>query len=148
MGCNKPHKKSNDFRPVWIAPTEKFVYKISTYIHLCRNWKPIITLANRIKRFMTFDKYLNSVDICAKSNHWYFRFQPPAYPCSIKTEATTRTKRWSSFVSSRKVIKFVYLRKNSNITVLNMGHELDLHQLTQELFWHYTYSRSETSNAW
>jgi len=28
---------------VWIAPTEKFVYKTSTYIHLCRNWTPNIT---------------------------------------------------------------------------------------------------------
>jgi len=114
MGCNKPHKKSNDFRPVWIAPTEKFVYKISTYIHLCRNWKPIITSANWIKRFMTFGKKLNSFVTCTKSNHWYFRAQPPAYPCSIKIEATIRTKRSNSYISSRKVFKFVYLRKNSN----------------------------------
>jgi len=41
---------------IWIAPTEKFVYKSSTHIYICRNWTPIITWANWIKRFMTFDK--------------------------------------------------------------------------------------------
>jgi len=56
MGCNKPHKKSNYFRPVLNAPTEKFVYKIKTYIHLCRNWTPITTIANWIKHFMMFYK--------------------------------------------------------------------------------------------
>jgi len=28
-----------------------------------------------------FDKKLNSVDTCAKSNHWYFRAQPAADLC-------------------------------------------------------------------
>jgi len=45
-------------------------------------------------------------------------------------------------------MKFVYLRKNSNLTVLNMGYKLDLLQPRQEVFWHMTYSRSETNNAW
>jgi len=45
-------------------------------------------------------------------------------------------------------MKFVYLRKNSNITVLNKGYKLDLLQPKQEVFWHFTYSRLETSNAW
>jgi len=48
---------------------------------------------------------------------------------------------------SRKVMKFVYLRKNSNLTVLNMGYKFDLLQPKQEVFWHLTYSRSETNNA-
>ena len=91
---------------------------------------------------------VNSVDTCAKSNHWYFRAQPPAYPCSIKIEATIRKKRSNSYISSRKFMKFVYLRKNSNINVLNMGYKLDLLQPKQEVFWQVTYSRSETSNAW
>jgi len=92
---------------------------------------------------MTFDMLLNSFDTCAKSNHWYFRTQPPAYPCSIKIEATIRTKRSNSCISSRKVINFVYLRKNSNITVPNVGYKLDLLQPKQEVYWHFTYSRSD-----
>jgi len=49
---------------------------------------------------------------------------------------------------SRKIMKFVYLRKNNNLTVLNMGYKLDLLQPKPEVFWHFTYSRSETNNAW
>jgi len=45
-------------------------------------------------------------------------------------------------------MKFVFIRKNSNLTVLNMGYKLDLLRPKQEVFWHFTYSRSETSNAW
>jgi len=45
-------------------------------------------------------------------------------------------------------MKFVYLRKNSNLTVLNMGYKLDLLQTRQEVFWHVTYSRWETNKAW
>jgi len=44
-------------------------------------------------------------------------------------------------------MKFVYLRKNSKLTVLNMGYKLDLLQPKQEVF-DLTYSRSETINAW
>ena len=44
-------------------------------------------------------------------------------------------------------MKFVYLRKNSKLTVLNMGYKLDLLQPKQEVF-DLTYSRSETMNAW
>jgi len=29
-----------------------------------------------------------------------------------------------------------------------MGYKLDLLQPKQEVFWHFTYSPSETSNAW
>jgi len=32
--------------------------------------------------------------------------------------------------------------------VLNMGYKFDLLQLKQDVFWHLTYSRSETKNAW
>ena len=64
------------------------------------------------------------------------------------TEDTISTKWSYSYISSRKVMKFVYLRKNSNITVLNMVYKLDLNQPKQEVFWHLTYSRPETSNAW
>jgi len=32
--------------------------------------------------------------------------------------------------------------------VLNIGYKLDLLQPKQEVFWHLTCSRSETSNAW
>jgi len=45
-------------------------------------------------------------------------------------------------------MEFVYLRKNSNLTVLNIGYKLDLLQPKREVFWHFTYSRPETSNAW
>jgi len=45
-------------------------------------------------------------------------------------------------------MKFVYLRKNSNLSVMNMGYKLDLLQPKQEVLWHLTYSRSETNNAW
>jgi len=45
-------------------------------------------------------------------------------------------------------MKFVYVRKNSYLTVLNMGYKLDLLQPKQEVFWHFTYSRSGRSNAW
>jgi len=45
-------------------------------------------------------------------------------------------------------MKFVYLRKNSNLIVTNMGYKLDLLQPKQEVFWHLTYSRSEKNNAW
>jgi len=45
-------------------------------------------------------------------------------------------------------MKFIYIRKNSKLTVLNMGYKLDLLQLKQEVFWHLTYRRSETNNAW
>jgi len=91
---------------------------------------------------------LNSDDACATSNHVYFRAQPPAYLCSIKTEATPRTKWSNSFICSGKVLKFVWLRTNGNLTVLNMGYKFDLIQLKQDVFWHLTYSRSETNNAW
>jgi len=129
-----------------IAPTEKYIYKGSTYIYLCKNCTPIIAWANL--SFMTFDKQLNSVDTCVKSNYLYFRAQSPADLFWIKTEDTIRTKRSKSFICSRKVIKFVYLRKNRKLTVLNMGYKLDLLQPKQEVFWHLTYSRSETNNAW
>jgi len=43
-------------------------------------------------------------------------------------------------------MKFVYLRKNSNLTVLNMGYKLDILQLNKK-FLHLTYSRPETSNV-
>jgi len=56
------------------------------------------------------------------------------------------------------MIKFVYLfskspeirilTKESYLTVLNMCNKLDLLQPKQEVFWHLTYSRSETNNAW
>jgi len=133
---------------IWIAPTEKFVYKSSTYIYLCTNWTPIIACVNWIKRYLTLDKKLNSVDTCARSNHWYFRAQPPADICSIKTEATIRTKWSNTLICSRKVMIFAKLRKNRKLTVLNMGYKLDLLQPKQEVFWHLTYSRSETNNAW
>jgi len=113
---------------IWIAPTEKFAYKSKVYIYFCRNWTRITAWANLIKRFMTFDNYLNSVDKCAKSNHWYSRAQPAADLCWIKNEETIRTKWSNSFICSRRVMKFVYLRKNSNLTVLNMGYKLDLLQ--------------------
>jgi len=45
-------------------------------------------------------------------------------------------------------MKLIYLRKNSNLTVLNMGYKLDLRQPKKEVFWHLSYSRSETNNAW
>jgi len=45
-------------------------------------------------------------------------------------------------------MKFVYLRKYRILTVLNMCFKLDLIQPKGEVFWHFTYSRSETSNAW
>ena len=45
-------------------------------------------------------------------------------------------------------MKSVYLRKNSKLIVLNMGYKLDLLQPKGEVFWHFKYSRSETSNAW
>jgi hypothetical protein len=45
-------------------------------------------------------------------------------------------------------MKFVYLRKNINLTVLNMAYKLDLLQPEQEVFFYFTYSRSQTSNAW
>jgi len=69
---------------------------------------------------------------------------------------STMNKEWShhshemkiSFICSRKVLKFVYLRTNSNLTVLNMGYKLELLQLKQQVFWQMTYSRSETNNAW
>jgi len=41
---------------IWIASTAKFVYKSTTYTYICRNWTPIITWANSMKRFMKFDK--------------------------------------------------------------------------------------------
>jgi len=44
-------------------------------------------------------------------------------------------------------MKFVYLRKNSKLTAPNMGYKIDLLQPKQEVFWHLTYSRSETNNA-
>jgi hypothetical protein len=51
---------------------------------------------------------------------------------------------------SQEMIKFVYLfsksyelRKNSNLTVLNMGSKLDIRQPKQEVFWRLTYSRPE-----
>jgi len=50
------------------------------------------------------------------------------------TETTIRTKRSNSDISSRKVMKFLYLRKNSYLTVLKMGYRLDLLQPKQELF--------------
>jgi len=91
---------------------------------------------------------LNSDDSCATSNHDYFRTQPPAYLCSIKTDATIRTKWSNSFSFSGKVLKFVQLQTNCNLTVMNMGYKFDLLQLKQDVFWHLTYSRSETNNAW
>jgi len=45
-------------------------------------------------------------------------------------------------------MKFFYLQKNSNFTVLNMGYKLDFLQPKQEVFWHLTYIRSEINNAW
>jgi len=45
-------------------------------------------------------------------------------------------------------MRFVYLRKNSDLTVLIMGYKLDLLQPKQEVFWDLTYSRSETNKAW
>jgi len=45
-------------------------------------------------------------------------------------------------------MKFVYLRNNSKLTVLNMGYKLDLLQPKQEVFLHLTYSLSKTNNAW
>jgi len=91
---------------------------------------------------------LNSDDACAISNHVYLRAQPPAYLCSIKTEATIRTKWSNSFICSGKDLKFVLLRTNGNLTVLVMGNKFDLLQLKQDVFWHLKYSRSETNNAW
>ena len=44
-------------------------------------------------------------------------------------------------------MKFVYLRKDSNLTVLNMGHKLVLLQPKQEVFWNLTCSWSEKNNA-
>jgi len=44
-------------------------------------------------------------------------------------------------------MNFVYLRKNSNLSVMNMGYKLDLLEPKQEVFRHLTYSRSETNNA-
>jgi len=44
-------------------------------------------------------------------------------------------------------MKFVYLRNNSHLTVLNMAYKLDLLQPEQEVFCYFTYSRSQTSNA-
>jgi len=55
-GLQQTTQKDQWFSPSMIVPTEKFVYKISTYIHICRNWKLIITIANWKKPFMTFDK--------------------------------------------------------------------------------------------
>jgi len=37
-------------------------------------------------------------------------------------------------ICSRKVMEFVYLQKNSNLTMLNMGYKLDLLQPKQEVF--------------
>jgi len=88
---------------IWNAPTEKFVYKSSTKIYLCKKWTPIIDWANWIKRFITFDMQLNSDDVCATSNQVYFRAQPPVYLCFIKTEATIRTKWSKSFICPGKV---------------------------------------------
>jgi len=58
MSCKKPHKGVTIFAHqitcaafhfwIWIAPIEKFVYKCSTYIYLCRNWTTIIACANWI----------------------------------------------------------------------------------------------------
>jgi len=45
-------------------------------------------------------------------------------------------------------MKFLYLRKNSNLTVLNMAYKLNLLQPEQEVFCYFTYSRSQTGNAW
>jgi len=45
-------------------------------------------------------------------------------------------------------MKFIYFRKNSKLTVLNLGLKLDLLHSKQEVFWHLTYSRPETSKAW
>jgi len=66
---------------------------------------------------------LHSDDACATSDYVYFRAQPPAYLCSIKTEATIRTKWSISFICSGKVLKFVSIRTNGNLTVLNMGYK-------------------------
>ena len=68
--------------------------------------------------------------------------------CSIKNEATIRTKWSSSFICSRKVLKFVYLRANSNSTVMNRVYKLHLLQPKKDVFWHSSYSRSRTINAW
>jgi len=132
---------------IWNVPTEKFVYELDLNISL-QKWTPIITWANWIKPFITFYMQLNSDDACATSNHVYFRAQPPAYLCSIMTEATIRTKWSNSFICSVKVLKFVQVRTNGNLTVLNMGYKFDLFQLKQDVFSHLTYSRSETNNAW
>jgi len=90
---------------------------------------------------------LNSDEASATSNHDYFRAQPPAYLCSMKTEPTIRTKWSNTFICSGIVLKFVQLRRNCILTVLNLGYKFDLLQLKQDVFWLLTYSRSET-NAW
>jgi len=41
---------------IWNAPTEKFVYKSSPQIYLCKKRTLIITCANWIRHFMTFNK--------------------------------------------------------------------------------------------
>jgi len=56
------------------------------------------------------------------------------------------------------MIKFVYLfwkrlqiriiTNEWNLTVLNMCYKFDLLQPKQDVFWHLTYSRSESNNAW
>ena len=92
---------------IWNKPTEKFVYKSTKKTYLGKNLTPIITIANWIKRFMTFDTYLNNDDSCTSSNFLYFRAQHPTYLCSTKTEATIRTKWSSSYICSRKVLKFI-----------------------------------------
>ena len=90
---------------------------------------------------------LHSDDASATLDYVYFLAQPPAYLCSIKTEAAIRTKWSYSFICSGKVLKFVYIRTNGNLTVLNMGYKFDLLQLKQGVFWNLTYNRSETNNA-
>ena len=133
---------------IWNTLTEKFKYKSSNKIYLCKKWITIITWANWIKLFMTFNKLFNSDDACAKLNRLYFRAKHPTSLCSIKTEATIRTKWSNSVICSGKDLKFIHLRRNGNLTVLNMGYKYDLLQPKQDVFWHLTYSRSETINAW